>query len=156
MYELMDLKDLERDRPILKTECDAIINFVPCDGVMGRGIGAVLRSLHPEMDKSYINACFNEVFTSGKIIIWRKSSPWIINIPSRLTWKDNMDSDFIEKGFIKLSTVFKNYNIKTIAYENDSIPFEILKNNLESIELPKFQYYDNETYKPTKNEEKLD
>ena len=143
MYHLLSKEFIEEEFPILKTEAQAIINFVSCDGVMGYKLGLRLKALYPEMHKSYIKSCiYDGTLDKGKVLIWTKSLPWVINIPIKETWKEEDDVEFIEEGVKKLSLVCEKLKITSIAIQKNYINDEHLEYYIKQNKLPEIKYYE--------------
>lgn len=143
MYHLLSKEFLEHEYPILKTDCQAIINFVSCDGVMGYKLGLRLKALYPQMHKSYIKSCIHDkTLDKGKVLIWTKSLPWVINIPVKETWKDEDSAEFIEEGIKKLSLVCEKMQIPSIAIQKNYTNDEFLDHCIKTNKLPEIKYYE--------------
>ena len=143
MYHLLPKEFLENEFPILNTDCQAIINFVSCDGIMGYKLGLRLKALYPKMHESYIKACIHDkTFDKGKVLIWTKSLPWVINIPVKETWKQEDNIEFIEEGIKKLSLVCEKMKISSIAIQKNYINDEYLDHCIKQNELPEIKYYE--------------
>ncbi len=103
MYNLMKKENLVNQYPIINANEVAIINFVSCEGVMGTPLGNRLKALYEDMFNSYKNACFSKdnPLTKGKILLWRKTNPWIINIPIKKSWKEEYNYQYLEEDMTK-------------------------------------------------------
>jgi hypothetical protein len=64
-------------------------------------------------------------------------------MPIQNTWKDKCVKDFIEQGFSKISSVYKERNLNSIAIQEGVIPAEIIDKIIEKLDLPKITYYPN-------------
>ena len=128
MYQLFSLETLASEFPIINTDCQAIVNFVNCDGTMSYKLGARLKGIHPEMYESYKKACIiNKNFSKGNVLIWKKTNPWIIHIPVRNSWKDDFKQDFIEEGIKKLFEVALKFKLNSLAIQENHINDDLLK-----------------------------
>lgn len=143
MYNLFSYESNLEDYPILGTDAQAIINFVSCDGVMGYKLGNRLKHIYPDMYLSYKNSCLYEKnLTKGKILLWKKTTPWIINIPIKNTWKEPLDNEFLQQGIEKLAFICEHFNIKDLAFQKHYINQELLESLLETVKLPKIKFYE--------------
>ena len=52
---------------ILKSEAQALINTVNCEGYMGKGLAYQFKQVYPEMNRDYIKACKTGKLKIGKL-----------------------------------------------------------------------------------------
>jgi hypothetical protein len=52
----------------------------------------------------------------GELHIWKKSSPWILNFPTKIHYQDPSKISYIETGLKKFSTFYKESGITSIAF----------------------------------------
>lgn len=101
------------DRSIDTTECQTIINFISCDGVLDLDI----IEKYPVMSAKIINFCQNNLFDSGKLWLYKETKEnWIVNFPIKRFAFDNFDMRFFEEGLSKLIKTYKEKGIKHIAF----------------------------------------
>src|ERR1700750_2602075 len=77
---------------------DIRVNTVNCVGVMGKGIALAFRTRYPAMFLDYKKACAAGKIKPGALNIWRTSTEWIINFPTKRHWRDNSRYEDIEGG----------------------------------------------------------
>lgn len=100
---------------LLKSNADALVNTVNCEGYMGKGIAYQFKLQYPENNKDYIKACRNGALTIGKLHFFNEKNKLIINFPTKDKWREKSKLEYIEKGLDQLVTLIKEKNIKSIA-----------------------------------------
>jgi len=87
-------------------EADIRINTVNCVGVMGAGVALEFKNRYPEMYRSYVKACKNNEIAPGKPHLWEDYNLFahciIVNLPTKLHWRDPSEYEYIEKDLIWL------------------------------------------------------
>ena len=90
-------------------EADIRINTVNCVGVMGAGVALLFKNKYPEMFKDYSNACLKGEVKVGEPHVWVEDDMFskltIINLPTKIHWRNPSKYEYIEKGLEWL----KNY-----------------------------------------------
>ena len=93
-----------------------IVNTVNTVGFMGAGIAQEYMRRYPEMFEEYNLKCLNQDLKMGELHIWKKSSPWILNFPTKIHYQDPSKISYIETGLRKFSTFYKESGITSIAF----------------------------------------
>lgn len=101
---------------IFESSCQTIVNNVNCVGVMGKGIALEYKIRFPEMFKEYSRFCFDNKIKPGTLHLWKKSTPWILNFPTKNHWKYPSKIEYVISGLIKFSECYKDHNITSIAF----------------------------------------
>lgn len=101
---------------IFDSSCQTIVNTVNCVGVMGKGIAFEYRHRFPEMFKSYARLCENKQLHPGLLQLWTKSTPWILNFPTKNHWKYPSKIQYIESGLSKFAETYYARGITSIAF----------------------------------------
>lgn len=156
MYQFYSEEKLKKLYPILETNCDAIINFVSCDGVMGYKLSAVLGSLYPEQKYNFQEKCKNNLIQKGTILTSRKSYPFIIQLPFKETFKSKTDEDYVIEGFKKLELAVSTGKVKidSIAIQKGIISEDILIKATKELKNLEIKFYDE--IDPYENKEKVE
>jgi len=122
-----------------------VVNTVNTVGFMGAGIALEYKRRYPDMFDEYRLNCLNGNLKIGDLHIWKKSSPWVLNFPTKIHYQDPSKISYIEAGLKKFSSIYKQTEITSIAFpqlgsqlgglswENDVQPLMI--NYLESLDL---------------------
>lgn len=105
---------------ILESDAEALVNTVNTEGVMGKGIALQFKKAFPTNFKLYVDACKNDKIAIGKSLVTKDSNldlgeRYIINFPTKKTWRKPSEYQFIEKGLDDLINIIHEYNIKSIA-----------------------------------------
>ena len=101
---------------IFETSCQTIVNTVNCVGVMGKGIAFEFRNRFPDMYQSYVHVCERKQLKVGLLHLWKKSTPWILNFPTKKHWKFPSKLEYITKGLRKFAETYAERSITSIAF----------------------------------------
>lgn len=126
---------------ILDSEVEALVNTVNTDGIMGKGIALQFKKAFPTNFKLYQQACKDKIVDIGKLFITKDSNitsgtKYIINFPTKQSWRKPSEYSFIESGLDDLLRVLQVNNIKSIAIPplgagNGGLEWERVKNIIE-------------------------
>lgn len=87
-------------------EADIRINTVNCVGVMGAGVALEFKNRYPDMFKAYVEVCKKDEIAPGKPFIWEETDLFsrciIINLPTKMHWKNPSEYEYIEKDLVWL------------------------------------------------------
>lgn len=109
-------KIVEKTGNIFNSKCQTIVNTVNSVGVMGKGLALEFRLRYPHMYELYREYCKKEMIEPGKLFLYKRSKPWILNFPTKLHWKDPSKLEYIEKGLNKFTISYKDKGINSIAF----------------------------------------
>src|SRR5437660_10363023 len=101
---------------IFESNAQVIVNTVNCQGVMGKGLALAFKQKYPAMFNVYQQECRTGKLRIGKPTLYQKSTPWILNFPTKDSWHANSKMEYIEKGLEFLAAYYKNAGIKGIAF----------------------------------------
>ncbi len=101
---------------IFETSTQTIVNTVNCVGVMGRGIALEFKNRFPEMFSSYSEMCEKKLLTPGTLQLFTKTSPWILNFPTKINWKFPSKLEYIRLGLDKFTATYQDKKITSIAF----------------------------------------
>lgn len=105
---------------ILESKAEALVNTVNTQGIMGKGIALQFRKAFPYNFKIYKDACKEGKLVPGKLLIVKDQDllggqKWIINFPTKTSWKKTSEYEYIEKGLEELVRQLPKLNISSIA-----------------------------------------
>lgn len=105
---------------ILDSEAEALMNTVNTDGIMGKGIALQFKKAFPTNFKLYQQACKDKIVYIGKLFVTKDNNitsgtKYIINFPTKQSWRKPSEYSFIESGLDDLLRVLEVNNIKSIA-----------------------------------------
>ncbi len=100
---------------IFKSECQALVNPVNTQGVMGKGLALEFRRRYPENFQEYRTACHKKQLQAGQILPVRCGTKIVINLPTKLDWRDGSSLDLIEQGLYALDMYLLEQDLKSVA-----------------------------------------
>jgi O-acetyl-ADP-ribose deacetylase (regulator of RNase III) len=101
---------------LFTTPAHVLVNTVNTVGAMGKGIAKAFKSLYPDMFAKYQMLCEQNKIDVGKLWLYKTSNKWILNFPTKKSWRSPSKIEYIEKG---LSTFVDNYaelGITSVAF----------------------------------------
>lgn len=104
---------------VLDSEAEALVNTVNLVGVMGKGVALQFKKVYPDNFKDYVKACKNGDIAIGKLFVTEDISVngrrYIINFPTKTTWRKPSEYSYIEAGLDDLVRVLEDKSIKSLA-----------------------------------------
>lgn len=95
-------------------DADIRINTVNCVGVMGTGVALEFKNRYPEMFKAYVKVCKENGIEPGRPYVWEEidlfSRCIIINLPTKIHWKNPSEYEYIEKDLLWLKDYLMDKN----------------------------------------------
>jgi len=101
---------------IFESTCQTLVNTVNCVGLMGKGIALEFKNRFPEMYQNYKEICEKKALKPGLLHLYNKSTPWILNFPTKIHWKYPSKMEYIEFGLKKFVSTYKDRGITSIAF----------------------------------------
>lgn len=101
---------------IFEATTQVIVNTVNCKGVMGKGLALAFKQRYPEMFSVYQQECKSGRLRIGRPTLYTKSTPWILNFPTKDNWKANSKIEYLEKGLEYFVNNYKQAGITSIAF----------------------------------------
>ncbi len=101
---------------IFNSQAQVIVNTVNCKGVMGKGLALAFKQKYPDMFATYERDCQTGRLAIGHPTLYRKSTPWILNFPTKYHWRNPSKLEYIEKGLAFLVNHYKKADITSIAF----------------------------------------
>lgn len=131
---------------IWTTKHKVLVNTVNCEGVMGAGIALEAGLRYPEMYTRYKKICKDGKFGIGNLWIYRDSTPyWIMNFPTKNSWKLPSKIEYLELGLKKFVESYKAQGIESIAFPllgasngglDEKVVLELMTQYLDNIDIP--------------------
>jgi O-acetyl-ADP-ribose deacetylase (regulator of RNase III) len=101
---------------LFAVKADAIVNPVNCVGVMGAGIAKSFKNMFPSMFEAYRFACETSMLRIGTVHVYQEDDGRrIINLPTKLHWKNPSTVEFIRTSLMALAGANKTLKLSTIA-----------------------------------------
>ncbi|MBA2392109.1 MAG: macro domain-containing protein [Ktedonobacteraceae bacterium] len=101
---------------IFEASTQVIVNPVNCQGVMGKGLALAFKQRYPDMFTVYQQECKTGKLSIGRPSLYQKSTPWILNFPTKDSWKANSKIEYLEKGLAYFIENYKKASITSIAF----------------------------------------
>jgi O-acetyl-ADP-ribose deacetylase (regulator of RNase III) len=101
---------------IFNSQAQVIVNTVNCKGVMGKGLALAFKQRYPDMFLTYQQECKTGKLRIGRPTLYQKSSPWILNFPTKDHWKFPSKMEYIEKGLAYFAAHYREVGITSIAF----------------------------------------
>ncbi len=101
---------------IFDSKAQVIVNTVNCQGVMGKGLALAFKERFPDMFTVYQQDCKAGKLHIGRPTIYTKSTPWILNFPTKNYWRYPSKLEYLEKGLEFLIAHYKKVGITSIAF----------------------------------------
>jgi O-acetyl-ADP-ribose deacetylase (regulator of RNase III) len=101
---------------LLTSNAQTLVNTVNTHGVMGKGIAQEFKFRYPSMFEQYKRICNEGLLDVGKLWLWKGSSQWVLNFPTKRHWRYPSKLEYIEKGLAKFSAEYENRGIREIAF----------------------------------------
>ena len=109
-------KIIEIKGNIFESTCQTLVNTVNCVGFMGKGIAFEYKNRFPEMYLSYKKICDKNLLKPGFLYLYNKSTPWILNFPTKNHWKYPSKIEYIKLGLKKFVDTYRTRNITSVAF----------------------------------------
>ena len=103
---------------IFAAKTQAIVNAVNCVGVMGAGLAKQFRLKYPDNFKEYYDACVEDEFTTGRVLVTHnpdRDFEYIINFPTKDHFKDDSKMEYIIEGLKAMKEELNRLNIESVA-----------------------------------------
>jgi O-acetyl-ADP-ribose deacetylase (regulator of RNase III) len=101
---------------IFDSKAQVIVNTVNCKGVMGKGLALAFKHKYPDMFSAYERDCQTGKLSIGRPTLYQKSTPWILNFPTKNHWRFPSKLEYLEKGLAFLIAHYKRAGITSIAF----------------------------------------
>ena len=104
------------DSSVFQSPAQTLVNTVNVVGVMGKGVAKEFKARYPDMFSEYRELCRSGALTVGKLHIWRSDSRWVLNFPTKTTWKLPSRIEYIEAGLAKFVSSYKDLGITSASF----------------------------------------
>ena len=101
---------------IFVSPAQTLVNTVNTVGVMGKGIAKEFRSRFPQMFSEYRHLCEGKELNTGDLHLWRGESNWVLNFPTKTTWRRPSKIEYIEKGLEKFVSSYRELGITSASF----------------------------------------
>ena len=101
---------------LFESPARVLVNTVNTVGVMGKGIAKDFKRIYPEMFREYQKHCETKRLTVGKLWLYKTSNKWILNFPTKTTWRKPSEIQFIESGLNTFVREYAKRGITSVAF----------------------------------------
>ncbi len=101
---------------IFDANSQVIVNPVNCKGVMGKGLALAFKQKYPDMFTIYQHECQTGELQIGKSTLYKASTPWILNFPTKDHCRSPSKLVYLEKGLEYFLKNYKEAGITSIAF----------------------------------------
>jgi O-acetyl-ADP-ribose deacetylase (regulator of RNase III) len=136
-----------RRTSIFESPAQTLVNTVNCVGVMGKGLAHAFKAREPDMFAAYKRICDRKALVPGKLWLWRGSSSWVLNFPTKMHWKSPSKLEWIEQGLEKFVEAYEAQGITEISFPqlgcgNGNLDWEdvrpVMEHYLSKVSIPVF------------------
>jgi O-acetyl-ADP-ribose deacetylase (regulator of RNase III) len=101
---------------IFDSPAQTLVNTVNTMGVMGKGIAKEFKARHPRMFRDYKELCDHHQLKVGVLHLWRGSKPWVLNFPTKTTWRQPSKIEYVEAGLQKFRSSYERMGITSASF----------------------------------------
>ncbi len=101
---------------LFTSPAQTLVNTVNIEGVMGKGIAKTFKDKYPKMFQEYKIICDRQLLSIGNLHLWRGSEKWILNFPTKTTWKKPSELSYIKAGLEKFCSSYEELGIVSISF----------------------------------------
>ncbi len=101
---------------IFESDAQVIVNTVNCEGIMGKGLALAFKQKYPAMFTTYQKECKTGKLHIGRPTLYTSSTPWILNFPTKTSWRANSKLEYLKEGLEYFVKHYKEVGIVSIAF----------------------------------------
>lgn len=140
---------------IFASPAQTLVNTVNTVGVMGKGIAQAFKAKYPAMFREYKALCDKRILKIGALHCWHGPDRWVLNFPTKTTWKKPSKMEYVERGLTTFREYYKEMGIQSVSFPplgcgNGQLNWEDVRpmmfHYLKNIEIPVFIH---EWFQPT-------
>jgi O-acetyl-ADP-ribose deacetylase (regulator of RNase III) len=125
---------LESD--LFTSPAQTLVNTVNTVGVMGKGIAKTFKQRYPRMFDEYKRLCDAKSLRIGTLMLWRGADHWVLNFPTKTTWKLPSKLEYVEAGLARFAATYDDLGITSISFPplgcgNGQLDWETVKPSME-------------------------
>lgn len=124
---------------LFNSGCEAIVNPVNSNGIIGPGIAKEMNLLYPETYPAYYKACKQNELSPGIILPTKtlhQIPKWILNFATRADSRSNSKIEWIDQGLCNLKLESEKLKLKLVAIP----PLYLEKDNFTWSDVYKLMY----------------
>jgi O-acetyl-ADP-ribose deacetylase (regulator of RNase III) len=101
---------------LFDSPAQTLVNTVNTVGVMGKGIAKEFKERYPEMFREYSRICRRGDLSIGSLHLWRSNRQWVLNFPTKTTWKKPSSLEYVRLGLEKFVATYKDLGIVSASF----------------------------------------
>lgn len=92
------------------------VNTVNTVGVMGKGVAKEFKARFPPMYAEYRALCQEKRLSIGQLHLWRGEQQWVLNFPTKTTWRMPSKLHYVEQGLEKFVKSYRELGITSVSF----------------------------------------
>ena len=101
---------------VLDSQAQTLVNTINTVGVMGKGVALEFKKRFPDMYEDYRSRCEAHEVKLGEPYLYRRLvPPWILNFPTKESWRAVSRLSDVEKGLNYLAAHITEWGIESLA-----------------------------------------
>ncbi|WP_297112821.1 macro domain-containing protein [uncultured Devosia sp.] len=101
---------------VFDSPAQTLVNTVNTVGVMGKGIAKEFKERYPTMFREYKKLCDENQLRVGNLHLWRTDNRWVLNFPTKTTWRQPSRLEYITSGLEKFVASYARLGITSISF----------------------------------------
>jgi O-acetyl-ADP-ribose deacetylase (regulator of RNase III) len=101
---------------LFSSPAQTLVNTVNTIGVMGKGVAKTFKERYPELFREYREYCDRGELQIGTLMLWRGQDKWVLNFPTKTTWRQPSKIDYIEAGLRRFVETYEELGITSISF----------------------------------------
>lgn len=145
MYNVLSEDYLNENYPILNCEEDTILFFISKDGVALHSVFLAIKNKYKNIENTIRTNYVEKEASEGTLLLSKiECGKKILIMIVQDSWKTDYEKHHIEKGFEKISAVYKERGIGSIAIQEGIVSLDLIEDLINKFDLPKITYYKSE------------
>lgn len=101
---------------LFESPAQTLVNTVNTEGVMGKGIAKRFKEEYPAMFREYKKLCDSHELVVGRLHLWKGEANWILNFPTKTTWRKPSSLEYLESGLQTFNSSYKDLGITSVGF----------------------------------------
>ena len=101
---------------IFDSPAQTLVNTVNTVGVMGKGIAKDFKARYPQMYREYRALCDEGRLKLGMLQLWRGPDRWVLNFPTKTTWRRPSKLEYVEAGLQKFCDTYEKMGVTSVSF----------------------------------------
>jgi O-acetyl-ADP-ribose deacetylase (regulator of RNase III) len=101
---------------MFESDAQTLVNTVNTEGIMGKGVALEFRKRFPAMYDDYVERCRRGEVRLGEPYLYQGlHDQWILNFPTKSTWRSHSRLSDIQAGLKHLNRHYREWGIRSLA-----------------------------------------